>query len=91
MNKKHHTLSFFEAVCLIAAIYVICHLLRQDDIFSISINSAWVWFSHLSPHFHVVAVALLPVYVALMIFGTAILAMFLGSRLQRWINQLFCK
>ena len=73
------------------AVYVICYLLRQDDLFPISINYAWYCFSHWIPHFHVIAVALLPVYVALMIFGTAILAMFFGSTLQRYISQILSK
>jgi len=64
-------------------------MLRQDAVFPISINSAWYCFSHWARHFHVIAVALLPVYVALMVFGTATIGIYLGSAIQRWINQVW--
>lgn len=73
---------------MIAAVYVICYMLSQDDIFPMSIDAAWAYISHWARHFHVLAVGLLPVYVALMVFGTAIAGMYLGSTLQRWFNQL---
>lgn len=87
MNKRH-TLNFCEAVCLFVAVYVTCYMLRQDNVFPMSINSAWYWFSHWARHFHVIAVALLPVYVSLMVFGTATIGIYLGSAIQRWINQV---
>ncbi len=84
---KRHTLNIGEGICLIAAVYFICYLLRQDDILPISISSVWSYISHFAKHFHVIAVGLLPVYVALMVFGTAILGIYLGSAIQRWITQ----
>ncbi len=86
--NKRHTLNFCEAACLFVAVYVICYMLRHDNVFPMSINSVWYWFSHWTRHFHVIAVALLPVYVALMVFGTAIIGIYLGSAIQRWINQV---
>ncbi len=82
--NKRYTLSVCEGICLIAAVYVICYMLCQDTISPMSINSAWVYFSHWARHFHVLAVGLLPVYVALMIFGTATVGIYLGSAIQRW-------
>jgi hypothetical protein len=87
-KTKRYTLSVCEGICLIAAVYVICYMLRQDDIFPMSINSAWAYFSHWAKHFHVLAVGLLPVYVALMVFGTASVGIYLGSAIQRWVGQL---
>ncbi|MEO8963724.1 MAG: hypothetical protein ABI370_03545 [Gammaproteobacteria bacterium] len=91
INKRkintRHTLNLGEAVCLVAAVYFICYVLRQDDILPISINSAWCCISHFTKHFHVLAVGLLPVYVALMVFGTAIFGIYLGSALQRLVTQ----
>lgn len=86
MSKKH-TLKIGEAICLIGAIYFICYMLSHDHVFPISINSVWHWISHGIPHFRALAVGLLPVYVALMIFGSAVLAVYLGAILQRWLIQ----
>ena len=86
MNKRH-ILNLGEALCLMAAVYLICYLLRQDNIAPISIDSAWAYINHWAKHFHVIAVGLLPVYVALMVFGTAVFGIFLGATLQRWITQ----
>ncbi len=89
--NKRYTLSVFEAVCLITAVYVICYMLYQDAISPMSINSAWIYFSHWARHFHVLAVGLLPVYVALMIFGTASVGIYLGSAIQRWVKHVMHK
>ncbi|HSW68764.1 MAG TPA: hypothetical protein VLI69_01230 [Gammaproteobacteria bacterium] len=87
-KHKPITLNFCEAICLAAAVFVICYILRHDDVFPVSINSAWYWFTHWTKY-HVLAVALLPVYVAFMVFGTASIGIYLGSTIQRWINQIF--
>ncbi len=63
------------------------YMLREDTLFPMSIDSAWGYFNHLARHFHIIAVGLLPVYVALMVFGTAIGAMYLGSVIQRWLTK----
>ena len=89
MPHKRYTLC--EIVCLFAAVYFICYILRQDGVFPISIGSAWYCISHWVRHFHVVAVALLPIYVAFMVFGTAAVGIYLGSATHRWLNQLLQK
>jgi hypothetical protein len=38
-------------------------------------------------HWHILAVGLIPVYLGLIIFGTAVLSLYIGSILQRWISQ----
>ncbi len=84
---KRHTLNFCEAVCLFAAMYVVYSLLRQHTVLPMSIDSVWYRFSHWATHFHVIAVALLPIYVAVMVFGTASIGIYLGRMLQRWIKR----
>ena len=86
MNKRN-LLNLGEALCLAGAVYFICHVLRQDNIVPISISSVWAYISHWAKHFHVIAAGLLPVYVALMVFGTAIGSLYLGSAIQRWITR----
>jgi hypothetical protein len=89
-TDKRYSLSIFEGICLIAAVYVVCYMLFHDDIFPMSINAAWFHFSHWAKRFHVLAVGLLPVYVSLMIFGTATIAVYLCAALRRWLSHYFC-
>ena len=86
--NKRHSLNIIEAICLIIAVYFVCYLLRQDNILPISINAVWLHISHWAKHFKVLAVGLLPIYVALMVFGTAIIGIRLGSALQRWLRKI---
>jgi hypothetical protein len=90
INKKMtkwHMMTICETVGLFTAIGIICYILRRNTPLPVSIDSAWNYFSHLAKHFHVIAAALLPVYVALMIFGTAALGMYVGSFIQRRVTQ----
>lgn len=89
MNKKH-SLNLGGLVCLIAAVFFICYLLREGDIFPISIDFVWLHISHWAKHFRILAVGLLPIYVALMVFGTAIVGTYFGSALQRLIAHFLC-
>ena len=50
MNKKH-SLNLGGLVCLIAAVFFICYLLREGDIFPISIDFVWFHISHWAKHF----------------------------------------
>ncbi|EKD53673.1 MAG: hypothetical protein ACD_60C00162G0028 [uncultured bacterium] len=84
-THKQHILNLGEALCLAAAVYFICYILSQGNIVPISINSVWSYISHWAKHFHMLAVGLLPIYVALMVFGTAMIGICLGSALQRLI------
>lgn len=43
--------------------------------------------NHCMNHCHALVVGLLPIYIALMIFGTAMIGLYFGSILQRWITQ----
>jgi hypothetical protein len=75
---------------LIGSVYLICHILICDDFLPISISSMSMYFNHWAKHWHFLAVGLLPIYVALMIFGTAILGVYLGSILHHWVVG-FCR
>ncbi len=87
MNKRH-SLNVMEAICLVVALYIICCVLGGDYM-PISISSVWssLTLSHWARHWHVLAAGLLPVYVALMVFGTAIASLYFGSALHRWLKQ----
>lgn len=73
------------------AVYSISFLMVREKIFPLSINSMMSSLNHLVRHWHVLVVGLLPVYVALMIFGTAVIGVYLGGALHRWFENFFKK
>lgn len=78
-------------LCLIGVFYLICYFLIHDVVTPISISSVLSSINHWTKHWHVLAVGLLPIYVALMIFGTAIMGVYFGSAVHRWIVKMFKK
>jgi len=86
MNTRS-TFNLGALICLVAVVYLIYYLLLMDHLLPLSISSVFSGFNHRIHHWHVLAVGLLPVYLALMIFGTSIIGIYLGGALQRWISQ----
>jgi len=86
--QKKHTVNIGGLICLIVTVFLIYLLLIKDKLLSLSISSISVLTSHMTKHWHVLAVGLIPVYLALIIFGAAIVSLYLGSNLQRWIKKL---
>lgn len=74
-------------LCLAIAIYTIDYLLITDKLIPFSISSMFTWTSHHTSNWHVLAIAMLPIYLAFVIFGTATVSLSLGSYLQRWLTQ----
>jgi uncharacterized membrane protein YbhN (UPF0104 family) len=89
--NRRSSLNLGGILCLVAAVYLICTILIRDAIAPISISSMLSSFNHWAKHWHVLAVGLLPIYVALMIFGTAIVGIYFGSAVHRWIVCFFKK
>lgn len=86
MNKRF-TLNLGAIICLMALGYILYYLLLLDNPLPFSIGAVLSSINHIIKHWHVLAVGLLPIYIALMIFGTGIISIYLGSVLQRWIGQ----
>lgn len=86
MNKRH-SLNLGGIICLIAGICFICSLLLRDNLLPLSISAVLTSINHCIRHWHVLVVGLLPIYVALMIFGTGVVGLYFGSALQRWITE----
>jgi hypothetical protein len=87
--NKRSSLNLGGILCLIGAVYLIFSVLIRNSV-APSIGSIFSFLNHCS-HWHVVAVALLPIYVALMIFGTATAGIYLGSTLHRLVVYFFGK
>lgn len=88
---KKHTINGGGILCLITTAYALYYLLLNDKLLPISISSITTFTSHCTTHWHILAAGLIPVYLALIIFGTAILSLHFGSALQRWLIQALKK
>ena len=86
MNKRH-SLNLGGMICLVAAVYVLYYLLLRDNILPFSIHSMLFNINHWAKNWHVIVIGLLPIYLALMVFGTAIIGIYFGSALQRWLSS----
>lgn len=86
MNKRY-SLNFGALICLVAAVYCMYCILLQDDVLPFSIGAVVNSMNHWAKHWRILVVGLLPIYVALMFFGTAIIGLYIGSNLQRWLTR----
>ncbi|MBV9576221.1 MAG: hypothetical protein JO149_06325 [Gammaproteobacteria bacterium] len=83
--KKLVGLNIGAILALIIFFLVIYYFLLVNDFFSISsiISNA----HHLAIKKHLLVLGLLPVYIAAMIFGSAVIATYLGSSIQNRISK----
>jgi hypothetical protein len=55
-----------------------------------SVASMLAWGNHCcSKQWHILAVGLIPVYLAMLVFGAGLLSIHVGSLLQRWISKIW--
>jgi len=87
MNRRH-SFNLGIAICLIFAAYAIYYLLLSDSCHPLSIDSVTSQINDWASHSHIILFGLLPIYLALIIFGIAMVGIYVGSLLQRWLNQL---
>jgi hypothetical protein len=73
-------------ICLILTVFCAYHFLIQDKLLPFCIYSV---LSYTSRPWHLLIVGLVPIYIACMIFGAAIMSLSLGSALQRWLTGHF--
>jgi hypothetical protein len=86
MNKRD-SLNLGAIICSVAAVYILYYLLLEDKPFPFSITSVLGGVNHWLRHWHVLVVGLLPVYLALMVFGTSMMGLYVGGALQRWLTH----
>jgi hypothetical protein len=67
-------------VCLLAY-----YLLLQDNFLDMSISAIIAKSNHLELKKHLMVLGFLPVYIATIIFGTAMLGIYIGSALQQYL------
>lgn len=83
--KKLVGLNIGAILALIVFFLIIYYFLLVNDFFSIS--SIIANAHHLAIKKHLLVLGLLPVYIAAMIFGSALLATYLGSYAQKRISR----
>lgn len=86
-RTKRHIGKTINIICVCIAIYALYILLLDDDLIPFSIGSVLAEISHWTRNWHALAIGLIPIYVALMIFGTTMLGIYFGSKIQRWLSQ----
>lgn len=87
MNTQKN-LNIGAIICLIAGSYLCYYLLLVDKGLPFSISSVFSTVNHWSHPLRVLAIGLLPVYIAVMLFGMGLIGIYLGSALQHWITTM---
>jgi Na+/citrate or Na+/malate symporter len=86
--KKIVSLNLATIFTLMVLSYFAYYLLVSDNFMHISISSILSQAHHLEMKKHLLILGLLPFYIAAVIFGTAILSLYLGSLLQQFLKRL---
>jgi hypothetical protein len=87
MTKYYFNIGGIVGALLVVSI--ICEMLLRDKIPLLSINTMQSMMNHWAMHWHIIAIGVLPVYVALIFFSASIVGLFLGSTLQHWLMRFF--
>ena len=85
LPKKSY-LTLGGILCLSTGIYLLYYLLATN-MFSAPVHSLLSWNTDSAKKWHVLAIGLVPIYLALLIFGTAIVCLYIGALLQRWLKH----
>ena len=85
INKKQ-SLNLGGMICLAATVYFIYYLLVKDKMLPSCVTSV---LSLSARHWHLLGVALIPICIALMIFGAGMMSLYIGSALQRWLGHFW--
>lgn len=75
-------------IALCAMSFIAYYILVCDNVFNISVSAIIAWSHQLSMNKHLVVLAIIPVYIAIIIFGVALLGIYLSSMLQGLIKAI---
>jgi len=81
-------ISLGNIIALCAMTFIAYYILVCDNMFHCSVSAIINWSHQLSKEVHLVVLAAIPVYIAVIIFGTALFGIYLGSVLQGVIKSL---
>ena len=74
-------------IALITTCYFAYYLLLRDNYLHSSISSIINYAHHLAIREHLLILGLLPIYIALMIFGSATVGLYLGASVQALLSR----
>lgn len=81
------SLKLASATALAAVFCVVYYVLFSDSFMHISVGSILAQCHELSLKKHLLVLGLIPIYIALMIFGAAVLGMYIGTMLQSFLDR----
>lgn len=81
-------ISLSNIIALCAMSFIAYYILVCDNVFNSSVSAIIAWSHQLSMNKHLAVLALIPIYIAVIIFGTALLSIYLGSVLQNTFKAL---
>jgi hypothetical protein len=87
IRGKRFTLNTGTVCALIIAFYAVYYILLCDNFPHISVASILAYSRQLPLTKHLVILGLIPIYIAAMLFGAAMLGIYLGARLQSVIDK----
>lgn len=85
--KKKISFNIITAITLMMVGYISYSLLLQDTFFHTSISSILLKAHDLELKKHLVVLAFLPVYIAVVIFGSLLLGIYLSSTFKRHLKM----
>lgn len=83
--KKKFRFNIIMIATFITILYGAYYLLLHDTFLHTSISSIIAHSHQLARQNHVLVLGLIPVYIALMIFGTSIFGIYLGAKIQQFV------
>ncbi|VVC76809.1 hypothetical protein AQUSIP_21360 [Aquicella siphonis] len=85
--KKILSTNLATLISLTVVFYTSYYLLVQDNFLHTSISSIIHRAHHLEIKSHLIVLGLLPIYIAMVIFGSAMLGMYIGSAVQNILSR----
>jgi hypothetical protein len=79
---KKIKISLGTIIALCAMSLIAYYILICDNVLHASVSAIIAWSHQLSMHKHLAVLAIIPIYIAIIIFGAALLGIYLGSILQ---------
>lgn len=86
-NNNIFSLNLRTILAIIAVFFIVFFVLLTDKFLHISISSIIELTDHTADKKHFIVLAILPIYIAVMIFGAASAGIYLGS----WIESLLAR
>lgn len=84
--NKYFFLHIGAFVLLLGMLCLVAYLVFGSNIAAFSISAVLDNINHLVKHWPVLAAGLIPIYVALVVFGLVSVSLYFGSILYRWLK-----